>query len=139
LSTPADRGFTLLETLVAFVIAISALAMVYEGVVGGLRAHHTADRYQEAVVRARSRLAAVSAEERPVSSDTQGSDGGGFHWHVRVVPVAGTIPRAGTDMASKVPVTLYAISVSISWSEGGHTRSVQLDTYRIGKGAKPPS
>jgi general secretion pathway protein I len=134
----ADRGFTLLETLVAFAIAISALVLVYEGVVGGLRAHHTADRYQEAVVRARSRLAAISAGGLPVASDTQGDDGGGFHWHVRVVPVAGTIPRAGTDMASRVPITLYAISISVAWTEDGHTRSVQLDTYSIGKAANSP-
>jgi general secretion pathway protein I len=135
----ADRGFTLLETLIAFVIAAFALALVYQGVVSGLRAYHIADHYQEAVTRARSRLAAISAEEHPVAGDWQGEDGGGFHWHVRMVPVAGTIPRAGTDMASRVPITLYAVSVSVSWTEDGQRRSVQLDTYRIGQGANPRS
>ena len=130
-----DRGFTLLEVLIAFIIAALALAVLFSGGLGGLQAATASGRYSEAVSRAQSHLAAASAGDALVAGDRQGDEGRGFHWRVRVSPVA----TAASDLAlrSGYVLTLYAVSAAISWSEDGHTRTVQLDTQAAA--VAPPS
>ena len=47
-----DRGFTLLEVLVAFIIAALALGVLFQGGIGGLTTANAAARYDEALSRA---------------------------------------------------------------------------------------
>lgn len=113
-------GFTLLEALVAFAILALALTALLQGALSGLRATQAAGRTEEALARARSRLAALEAA--PLGpSDQRGEDGGGFTWRTRIVPQA----NAGG-------VTLYAVSVAVGWRDGGTPREVRLDTQRLG-------
>ncbi|MBV9784139.1 MAG: prepilin-type N-terminal cleavage/methylation domain-containing protein [Acidisphaera sp.] len=129
-----QRGFTLLEVLVAFVIAALALAVLFHGAVGGLRTTSAAGGYEEALSRARSRLAAVGAA--PLPGELQGDDGGGFHWHTRVTPIgtaAGQQPQAMALARLTAPqLTLYRVSVAVSWKGDGGNRVVELDSERLG-------
>ena len=120
------NGFTLLEVLVAFIIAALALGALFSGGLGGLHATATSARYAEAVSRAQSHLAAATLNGALTASDRQGDDGRGFHWRVRTAPVAATAsgPAAPTTPA----LVLYGVSAAESWTEDGHTRAVQLDT-----------
>jgi general secretion pathway protein I len=124
-------GFTLLEVLIAFIIAASALGVVFEVAVEALRASSVAARYDEAVVRARSHLAMVTNGGSLTPGDWNGDDGGGYQWHVHVAPVAEGAARPIRGPA--VPLALYAVSVRITWTEDDHTREVRLDTRQIGK------
>jgi hypothetical protein len=38
--------------------------------------------------------------------------------------------------SSSFPLTLFAVSVSIAWRDGGTPRTVQLDTEQIGQGLR---
>lgn len=120
-----DRGFTLLEVLVAFVIAMGALALLSRVGLDGLRGATLSGRYQEAVARAQSHLAGVGAN--PPLGDRQGDEGDGFHWRVRVMR------RASTALPQGKAASLLAISVGISW--GVPQRTVELDTERVVPGA----
>ncbi len=132
----ARDGFTLLEVLVAFVIAALALAALFGGGLGGLQAASTSGRYLEAVSRAESHLAAATTGDALAPGDRQGDEGAGFHWRVRIVPSA---TEAGDPAARNKPVlTLYAVSAAVSWSEGGHTRRVELDTQRAASAPPAP-
>ena len=131
-----ERGFTLLEVLVAFVIAALALAALFEGGLGGLRATAVSARYGEALARARSHLAAATQSADLAASDTQGDEGGGFHWRVRVTPLAIGTPE---PRAQPGPLpALFAVSAAVSWTESGRPRSVQLDTARAGTAPPRP-
>ena len=133
-----ERGFTLLEVLVAFIVAALALAALYQGALGGLLASRTAGKVQEAVSRARSRLAALGGGP-VVAGEQAGDDGGGFGWRVRVAPT-GTVPVARGDaaeMARGPHAALYAVTVWITWRDGVG-REVRLDTQTVDT-APPPA
>jgi general secretion pathway protein I len=126
-----ERGFTLLEVLVAFAIAALALIALYSAVLDGLRNTFVAGHMEQAIALARSRLAAVGSALPLTAGDRGGDDGRGFHWQVRIRN-AGMAPAGRTDAGqmSRVPqVTLYAVSVIVSWTREG-ARQVRLDTAR---------
>jgi len=122
-----NHGFTLLEVLIAALIAAMSLAVLFRGTVEGQAAGSIAARYTEALSRARSRLAALDAVGPLAAGDQQGDDGGGFHWRVRITPLA-----AGQPSATELPPALFTVNVSVSWTTDGRDRVVQLDTRRLG-------
>lgn len=130
------KGFTLLEVIIALIIAGIAAGALFEAVGSSLHATQTAGMYDQAIVRAKSRLTAPTHGTKLAVGDWRGDDGGGFHWRLRVSRVASAAvhpnglvgPRAG----SSLPVVLYGVSVWISWNDGGTQRDVQLDTEQVG-------
>jgi general secretion pathway protein I len=133
---PGMHGFTLLEVLVALVIAAMALGLMSSAISGTMRAAHRSAMYSEAVVRARSHLAMAMAEEAPVPGDQEGDDGSTFHWHVRITTLAQDAPRQAEGQ--KDAATLYAVSVWITWPEGDGTGEVRLDSQSLGRPAGAP-
>lgn len=126
-----DRGFTLIEVLIAFLIAAMAVAALAHTTTGAVTASRVAGRYDEAVARAQSRLAALSASPL-ANSDREGDEGGGFHWHVRVALAESANPASRFRAVPRNAITLYRIIVTISWIEAGQSRAVQLDSARLG-------
>lgn len=130
-----ERGFTLLEVLVAFAIAALAVGALVQGVMGGLRSAHASGHHQEAVSRARSRLAAFGHGAPLVPGGQEGDDGGGFRWRTRVVRLAVAAPPRDAGRPSPdrgEGVALYAVSVAVSWRMDGGLREVVLDSRRVG-------
>ncbi|HJS86168.1 MAG TPA: type II secretion system protein, partial [Acetobacteraceae bacterium] len=93
-----ERGFTLLEVLVAFIIAALALGELFSVAASDLHAVAVASRTEEAISRAQSHLAAIDAQPVLVAGEQQGEDGGGYHWAVRVAQRAIAAPEAGPSL-----------------------------------------
>jgi general secretion pathway protein I len=133
-------GFSLLEVLVAFVIAALALVVLYRAGLTGLLSTQAASHYEEATARARSHLTMAVHASPLVAGDWRGDDGGGFAWHLRVAPIASTAvqPVGALTLrgSASFPVTLYAVTVWITWRDGGGAREVRLDTEQIGQAAR---
>jgi general secretion pathway protein I len=129
------RGFTLLEVVVALVIASLALVALFRAGSGGLFASDTAARVDEALERAQSHLAAFGRAGAIAPGEMEGDDGGGYRWSVRVEPIAvEPVMVQGRPTGAQ---TLYAVAVRISWGTSGHTRSVSLETRRLGAASAP--
>jgi prepilin-type N-terminal cleavage/methylation domain-containing protein len=130
------KGFTLLEVITALIIASMAAAALMAAVGGGLHATRTASLYDQAIVRANSRLAAATHGTRLAPGDSSGDDGGGFHWRVTVVPIASAPVRpaglVGPRAAATISVVLYGVTVRITWQDGNTERNVRLDTEQVG-------
>ena len=124
-------GFTLLEVVVALVIASLALIGLFQAGSGGLFAVDTAARAEEALQRAQSHLAAVGRDAALVEGDSSGDDGGGYRWQLHVEPVAQR-PSVAADGVTQQTTTLFDVEVAISWQAHGHQRAVVLRTRRIG-------
>jgi len=124
-------GFTLLEVLVALVIAALGLVVMFQAGGAGLLAVTTSSRADEAVERAQSHLAAIGHDVALLQGTSTGDDGGGYRWSLRIAPVASRQQREPNPGAS-VTMTLFDVEVAISWEGGGHRRSVVLKTRRLG-------
>lgn len=118
------RGFTLLEVVVALVIASLALVGLFRAGSGGLFASDTAARLDEAIERAQSHLAAFGRTGAVAPGEMEGDDGGGYRWAVRVEPIAAPGQPPGG-------AALYAVEVTVSWRAWGRSRSVVLETRRL--------
>jgi prepilin-type N-terminal cleavage/methylation domain-containing protein len=130
------KGFTLLEVVVALIIAGVAAVALFEAAGSGLHATRTAAMYDQAIVRARSRLAAATHGARLTPGDQRGDDGGGFRWRLRVAPVASALLRpvglAGPHAVTNHKVVLYGVTVWVGWNDDGTQRQVRLDTEQVG-------
>ncbi len=129
--TSEPAGFTLLEVLVAFVIAALALGVLFQGAIEGLAAVRLADRSSEALSRARSHLAAVG-HGIPLRAQTQqGEDGSGFGWSLSMRPLA-TAPliQNGGDAQHPLRETMFEVRVTESWGGPQGRRGVTLISRR---------
>ena len=125
-SRTGDAGFTLLEVLVATVIAGLALAVLFQGAAGSVRAARVAAHVQEATSRARSRLAALE-QAVPVAAEQSGDDGGGYRWRTRVAQA-----ERGGGFA------LFDLDVLIAWDLDGGERRVELRSRRMAPAPPEP-
>jgi general secretion pathway protein I len=132
----AERGFTLLEVIVALAIASFAFAGLFRAGSSGLFAADTAARTEEAVERGQSHLAALGRDVAILQGDSEGDDGGGFRWRLRVQPLASEA-TAGQQGDNTGRVTLFDVQVAISWKDGGHDRAVVLRSRRIAAVGSP--
>jgi general secretion pathway protein I len=137
-------GFALLEVMVAFIIAAAALGALFQSGLASLHSMQTASRYEEALARARSRLALATHGAPLVPGNLEGEDGGGYHWRVRVAPVSNTAVRPfgmrDRDRPTWINITLYDVTVLVSWtdhgSRSGGTREVVLNTQQTQAGTQ---
>jgi general secretion pathway protein I len=121
-------GFTLIEILVAFVIAVLALGALYRIASTGFAADSAATRYSRALLIAESTLDTVGTEEplRPGRSTRRTDEV--FEEEV-VVRLRPDLLRSEDTASAPYP---YEISVGIAWRDGRRARSLSLSTVRLG-------
>jgi prepilin-type N-terminal cleavage/methylation domain-containing protein len=136
-----ERGFTLLEVLVASVIAAMMFAVLLQTALSGIRAVRNAGAYETAMALARSHLAMLGRNVADEAGESHGTDGP-FDWRVRVTPEAVADPGAGIVNwflhKDEARATLYAVSVTVSWRLEGQQRALRVDTKRLGFAPPPP-
>jgi general secretion pathway protein I len=126
-----SAGFTLIEVLVALVIAGLAMTAIVEVFGNGLVAHETASSAETALALAEEKLtlASVAAPLRPGSD--KGIFAGRFSWQT-------TISRFADGDDAKRPIQpdgnplLYRIVVAVEWRDGRRGRQVTLSTLHLG-------
>jgi hypothetical protein len=124
----------LLESLVALAIVMIGLTAMLQGSGIALRSARASTRHEQAASLARSYLALEGVA--PLIGDRSGDAGGGFHWHASVRPADAVrvLPAGAPSTAAKnAPVvTLYRITVRISWDDGAGGGAEQIESRRLG-------
>jgi general secretion pathway protein I len=130
-----QRGFSLLEVLVAFVIlslVATSLFRLFSGALGNASA---ADEFSRAVLVGESVLAEAAAT-RPLREATQTgtADGGRIAWTTRVAPQSAPGVSPDLERASEtMPTRLYRVTAEIEFAApNGGQRKLALATTRIG-------
>lgn len=119
------RGFTLVETLVAFVILALSLGAIFTIFSDSLRAVQIGAERSHALALAQSRLAMIDAGGISGTGVITGEDESGYRWQTDIHEMPDPPAAASGDGA--IPVEIV---VTVSWG-ATRTRSVELTTLRV--------
>jgi len=124
-------GFTLIEVLIAFTVAVILLLPMLRSFSQGLDSAARSDNVTEATLIAESTLEAAGANTHLVDGDAAQNEGR--------YRIATAVHRYGGESLAPQPmiaaVIPYEIVVTVSWQEMARSRSVALRTLRL---APPP-
>lgn len=124
-----QKGFTLLEVLVAFSILAISVGVTLNIFSRGLQSAIVSDEYVHAVTIAQSLLARTGTEialqDNAISGEEQG-----FQWFVRIMPYLTEASSAGQDQQQQ-NLALYEVVVEVAWQEETENRSLVLTTLRL--------
>ena len=138
----AERGFMLLEVLIAAAIATLGLAVLLRTALDGITTVRAAGAYEMAIVLARSHLALLGRDVSGMPEDTEGHDGP-FTWQLHVTPHLVAGPADGTTgralYQDEDRAALFTVALDIAWNSGGTHRVVHVETQRLGFVPPPPS
>ena len=123
-----NRGLTLMEVLVAFIVLSLTMAVILHIFSGGMRNSGRADSYSRAVFLAQSRLAAVGVEQPLVPGEASGQVGSHMQWRVSVV----RLDDGGEADRLLMPVRQYQVHAQVLWQEDGRDQQVALSSVRLG-------
>jgi general secretion pathway protein I len=121
-----ERGFTLLEVLVALAILVFALTALYQALGGGLQANATAEREWRAAEAAETLLTEVGRSVPLRDGETKGELADGHQWILKITPFT---PVDQDGPPSAVEGHLVTLDVSRADRNGPHLR---LRTLLIG-------
>ncbi|TXS91325.1 prepilin-type N-terminal cleavage/methylation domain-containing protein [Parahaliea maris] len=115
-----QRGFSLLEMVVAIAVLGVSLGALYQAAGGASRNIRTDEKYAFGVELAQSLLADVA--QVPVSGFRDGgATEGGFLWEVVATP----LPQIEKGLPAGV---LQDVEVVVAWQDGRHRREVRLNS-----------
>lgn len=121
-----ERGFSLLEVLVAFAILSISLGVLLQVFATGLRNAGIADDYTRATLYAESILAAIGREVPLAEGERSGPVNEQFSWRSTV-----SVYTEGLPDSEQARVRAYHISVEVYWPGLVQNRSVVLETLRL--------
>ena len=127
LSSKRQRGFSLIEILVAFMILAMSLTVIYRIFSGGLRNVALSEDYARAVLVAESQLAAIGISEPLVRGVSSGEWGERFRWQ-RVVEQYQPWEQ---DKELSTQLLAYSVTVNVDWEHAGRSRQVSLSSVRL--------
>jgi general secretion pathway protein I len=122
-----DRGYTLIEVLVAMIILALSLTIMFRIFAGGLRKIETATDYTRAAMVAESVLAATGGTEKLVAGETSGRLLDKYRWSRSVIPFQSgdALSKNGNN------VNAYQVSVVVEWPAREGFHSLDVSTLKL--------
>lgn len=128
----AQRGYSLIEVIVAFALLALALTLLLGTLTGSTRQLRQADEATRAVLHAQSLMAAQGVEEplRPRRLEG-GFENDRFRWTLDIQPYVDPQPLPATDQAETISqLRLLAMDLTVRWGPAPaqqlHWRSLRL-------------
>jgi general secretion pathway protein I len=127
----AQRGYTLLEVIVAFALLAMALTLLLGILSGAARQVRVSSDAGRAALYAQSLMDQVGVGERLAAGQRDGEfEQGRYRWQLRVAPWRdAAVVATGQPMTVGAP-ELFEITLAMQWGEGPGQR-LQLRTLRV--------
>jgi len=135
IQNPKDRtknkGFTLIEVVVAMAILGIALTVIIELFAGGLRLARVSKEYTKAVNYANTKMEEVACWQTLEEGMTEGEFDETYRWRVAMNKV--NLLPVEKPWEVKPPIQLFQIRVDVLWRSGSKERSAGIETHRTMK------
>jgi general secretion pathway protein I len=118
-SSRRQRGFSLLELMVAFVVMALSLGMLYQASGGTVRSLGDTDQHQRASMLAQSVL--NSRDSVPETGWNEAGESAGLSWRVSSSPFA-------TNVDSPKAPPLHQVQIVVAWTDRRGPRRIELTT-----------
>lgn len=125
-----QRGYTLIEVIVAFAILALGLTLLLGTLSGATRQVKQAGDAGRAGLHAQSLLAEWGEVPQPGVRAGELEDGR-YRWHLAVQPWNDPSPRSGTPRIDPAAGRLMHLQLQVAWGEGGPAQRVQLSSLRL--------
>ena len=127
-----QRGFSLLEVLVAFIVLVLVVGVLFQIFGGALRNATTAEDYSRALLIAESKMAALGVEKPLREGTDSGSEyDGQYAWQINIAPYILPDSDAQADAPSPGGSKLVQADVTVSWGPSVRPLSLTLTTLRV--------
>jgi general secretion pathway protein I len=124
-----NKGFTLIEVVVALAILGVGLTVIIELFSGGLRLATASMEYTKAVNYARTKMEEVAVKSALEVGTGEGeSDDKAFRWQVAVKKV--DLLPIDKSMDYKPPIELFQVKIDVFWKSGSKERSTSLESLK---------
>jgi len=124
-----NRGFTLIEVVVALAILGVGLMVIIELFSGGLRLARASMEYTKAVNYARTKMEEMTVKPVVVEGTEEGeSDDKTFRWQVGVKKV--DLLSIDKSMDYKPPIELYQVKIDVFWKSGTKEKSTSVESLK---------
>ncbi|MBU8975600.1 MULTISPECIES: prepilin-type N-terminal cleavage/methylation domain-containing protein [unclassified Lysobacter] len=127
----AQRGYTLLEVIVAFALLAMALTLLLGILSGAARQVRVSSDAGRAALYAQSLMDQVGVGERIAAGQRDGEfEQGRYRWQLRVSPWRDAAVAASNQPMAMAAPELFEITLAMQWGDGPNQR-LQLRTLRI--------
>jgi len=125
-----NRGFTLIEVVIALAILGIGLTVIMELFSGDLRLARTSEEYTKAMNFAQTKLEEIISQQKMEEGMDEGKcdDDDTFRWQVNIKK-ADILP-VDKDSNFKPPIELFEVRVDILWKSGSKERSARIESYK---------
>ena len=125
-----QRGFTLIEVIIAFALLALALTLLLGSMSGAARQIRNSDDASRATLHAQSLLAQLGSGEVLQPETRQGSfEDGRYRWVLEISPYSDPTKRVVTLVSSSSP-SLLQVKLVVSWGDASD-QQLQWQTLRL--------
>ena len=126
-----NRGFTLLELLLAFLVFALSFATVLQILSGSMRNTVRARQFTEAALTAQSVMDQLGLEIPIQAGFATEGESGGYQWQLEIVPYeGGQQGMHDVELAELTGIELLQIDMEVRWGEPPRQQSAEFSTVR---------
>jgi len=122
----SNRGFTLIEILVAISILSISLVVIFQLFSGGLKSSRLSDQYTRGIFHAKEKMEEILLSTEFSEEGAEGEFDDSFRWKSAIVRI-----EQAEEEESRLPFNTFNITVDVMWDEGDKEKHFAISTMKV--------